>query len=70
MKLGIIGIVGEEAKKDFWGTMTRLVEMGYQGIEAIEPTLLEGDAAAKPSPPQRTWPGAPHRLRQPRRSQT
>ncbi len=32
--IGLIGIVGEEAKADFWGTMQRVAEIGYRGIEA------------------------------------
>ncbi len=33
-KVGLIGIVGAEAKADFWGTMQKVAEMGYVGIEA------------------------------------
>ena len=33
-KVGLIGIVGDEAKQDFWGTMQKVAGMGYQGIEA------------------------------------
>lgn len=33
-KVGLIGIVGAEAKIDFWGTMQKVAEMGYTGIEA------------------------------------
>jgi len=44
-KIGLIGIVGEESKSDFWGTMQRVAEIGYQGIEAPH-ALLEGDAVA------------------------
>ncbi len=33
-KIGLIGIVGAEAKADFWGTMQRVAELGYAGIEA------------------------------------
>lgn len=33
-KVGLIGIVGAEAKTDFWGTMQKIAEMGYTGIEA------------------------------------
>lgn len=43
MKLGLIGIVGEEAKRDFWATMARVADMGYQGIEGCEGNLLERD---------------------------
>ncbi len=44
-KLGLIGLVGEEAKKDFWGTMQKVAEIGYQGIEGAA-QLLEGDVEA------------------------
>lgn len=33
-KVGLIGIVGEESKRDFWGTMQKIAAMGYRGIEA------------------------------------
>jgi len=41
-KLGLIGLVREEAKQDFWGTMQRVAEIGYEGIEGPA-ALLEGD---------------------------
>jgi sugar phosphate isomerase/epimerase len=41
-KLGLIGIVQEEAKQDFWGTMQRVAEIGYEGIEGGA-ELLAGD---------------------------
>lgn len=41
-KLGLIGIVHEEAKADFWGTMQRVAEIGYEGIEGGS-ELLKGD---------------------------
>jgi sugar phosphate isomerase/epimerase len=42
-KCGLIGIVGEEAKADFWGTMKKVADIGYQGIEGAEALLsLEG----------------------------
>jgi sugar phosphate isomerase/epimerase len=44
-RLGLIGIVDEEAKQDFWGTMQQVAALGYQGIEGGE-TLLNGDSAA------------------------
>ncbi|MFD0672405.1 sugar phosphate isomerase/epimerase family protein [Cohnella sp. GCM10027633] len=44
-KLGLIGIVTEEAKKDFWGTMRQLADIGYEGVEAPD-GLPEGDVAA------------------------
>ena len=33
-KVGLIGIVGEESKQDFWGTMQKVAGMGYLGLEA------------------------------------
>jgi len=44
-KIGLIGLVGAEAKADFWGTMERVAAIGYQGIEGAR-ALLEGDVAA------------------------
>jgi len=44
-KIGLIGLVGEEAKADFWATMENVARIGYQGIEGAA-ELLEGDAAA------------------------
>lgn len=44
-KIGLIGLVGAEAKEDFWGTMQRVAEIGYQGIEGAG-QLLQGDVAA------------------------
>jgi sugar phosphate isomerase/epimerase len=41
--IGLIGIVGEESKQDFWGTMERVARIGYRGIEAPGRALLEGD---------------------------
>lgn len=41
-KVGLIGIVGDESKQDFWGTMQKVAQMGYQGIEAPG-GLSEGD---------------------------
>jgi len=43
-KIGLIGIVGEEANQDFWGTMQRVAEIGYRGIEAPG-GLMDGDVA-------------------------
>lgn len=40
MKISVIGIVNEELKKDLWGTLNRLADMGYQGIET-GPALFE-----------------------------
>lgn len=44
MRLGLIGLVHEEAEKDFWGTMQKVAEIGYEGIEGGE-QLLQGVAA-------------------------
>ncbi|SEO02356.1 sugar phosphate isomerase/epimerase [Paenibacillus sp. OV219] len=44
-KLGLIGIVHEEAKQDFWGTMERVAAIGYEGIEGGS-ELLNGDVKA------------------------
>jgi len=44
-KIGLIGIVGGEAKKDYWGTMAKVAEIGYQGIEGAG-QLLKGDVEA------------------------
>ncbi|QHW31147.1 sugar phosphate isomerase/epimerase [Paenibacillus rhizovicinus] len=44
-KLGLIGIVNEEAKQDFWGTMQRVADIGYAGVEGGG-ALLDGDAKA------------------------
>ena len=41
-KLGLIGLIHEEAKRDFWGTMQRVAEIGYEGVEGAA-QLLEGD---------------------------
>ncbi|MBV9469092.1 MAG: sugar phosphate isomerase/epimerase [Abitibacteriaceae bacterium] len=44
-KLGLIGLVHEEAKQDYWGTMEKVAALGYQGIEGGE-SLLQGDVEA------------------------
>lgn len=44
-RLGLIGIVNEEAKQDFWGAMQRVAEIGYEGIEGGA-ELLKGDVKA------------------------
>lgn len=33
LKIGLIGIVGEEMKKDPWGTLGQVAKLGYQGVE-------------------------------------
>jgi sugar phosphate isomerase/epimerase len=45
MNIGLIGIVNEEAKRDFWATMEAVARIGYQGIEGCEGALLTGDVA-------------------------
>ncbi|MFW5870388.1 MAG: sugar phosphate isomerase/epimerase family protein [Candidatus Sumerlaeota bacterium] len=32
-KVGLIGMIREELEKDKWGTLKRVAEMGYQGVE-------------------------------------
>lgn len=32
-RIGFIGMVGPELKADLWGTLARMAELGYQGIE-------------------------------------
>jgi len=44
-RLGLIGIIGEEAKTDYWGTMARVAAIGYQGIEGEGPLARDGDPA-------------------------
>lgn len=44
-KLGLIGIIRDETKADFWGAMQRVAEIGYEGIEGPA-ALLEGDVKA------------------------
>lgn len=45
IKLGIIGILGPEYQRDFWGAAQRVAELGYRGIECPD-QLLEGDVEA------------------------
>ncbi len=44
MNIGLIGIVGEDAKRDYWGTLRRVAEIGYRGIEGGE-ELLQGNVS-------------------------
>jgi sugar phosphate isomerase/epimerase len=44
-KPGLIGIVGDDMKKDFWAAAQRIAEIGYRGIESGEGHLLSGDPA-------------------------
>ncbi len=46
MKIGLIGIVGEEMKADYFGTLEEIAAIGYAGVEAAEGHLLRGDVAA------------------------
>jgi len=39
MKAGLIGIVRDEMKEDFWGTLERVAALGYEGIEFGAGTL-------------------------------
>ncbi|WP_274654483.1 sugar phosphate isomerase/epimerase family protein [Paenibacillus humicola] len=41
-KLGLIGLIHEEVKQDLWGTLKRVAEIGYEGIEGAH-YLLQGD---------------------------
>lgn len=43
--IGLIGILGEETKADFWGTMQRVAEIGYRGIEGAPDGLRQGNVA-------------------------
>ena len=43
-KIGLIGLVNEEAKQDYWGTMQKVADVGYDGLESTS-GLFEGDAA-------------------------
>ncbi|MBD3184691.1 TIM barrel protein [Candidatus Poribacteria bacterium] len=41
-KIGLIGIIGDEARKDYWGTLAKVADIGYRGIEGAG-QLLEGN---------------------------
>jgi sugar phosphate isomerase/epimerase len=48
-KIGLIGVINEQAKQDFWGTMQRVAAIGYQGMEAVDGFLVaesEADTVA------------------------
>ncbi len=46
--IGIIGIVNEERKQDYWGTCQKLADLGYKGLEGGGPPEGEDvDAALK-----------------------
>jgi sugar phosphate isomerase/epimerase len=42
MKTGLIGLLNAEYQRDFWGSVKRVAEIGYQGIESPD-GLLKGD---------------------------
>ena len=44
LNVGLIGIVGEEYRTDLWGTLDKIADLGYRGIEGCE-FLLDGDVA-------------------------
>ena len=46
MKIGLIGIVGDAMKADFFGTCEKIAAIGYGGLEAVESHLLDGDVTA------------------------
>lgn len=46
INIGLIGLISEELKADFWGTLQKVADIGYMGIEGGPTQLLEGDAAA------------------------
>lgn len=41
-KIGIIGLGGEELKKDLWGTLQEFAEIGYKGIEGSR-QMMDGN---------------------------
>lgn len=41
-KIGIIGLVIDEMKRDVWGTCKKLADIGYRGIESTH-FLFDGD---------------------------
>ncbi len=41
-KIGLIGLIDEESRQDYWGAMERVAAIGYQGIESPG-QLLQGD---------------------------
>lgn len=45
IKLGLIGIIGTETEADLWGTMKKVADIGYKGIEGGPMQLLEGNVA-------------------------
>jgi sugar phosphate isomerase/epimerase len=43
VKAGLIGLLDEEYKKDFWGTVEKLASIGYKGIEGVPEELYQGN---------------------------
>jgi sugar phosphate isomerase/epimerase len=41
-KIGLIGLIHQDSQRDFWGSMQRVAQIGYQGVESPG-GLLEGD---------------------------
>jgi len=35
LKIGLVGVVGQEMKQDPWATLKRIAEIGYEGIEGV-----------------------------------
>lgn len=47
IKVGLIGLIAEELKRDYWGTMAKVAAIGYRGLEQTGMAeLLAGDRAA------------------------
>ncbi len=45
MQIGLIGIIRSELEKDYWGTMRKVAELGYEGIESgFQPGVAESAA--------------------------
>ncbi len=48
MNISLIGIVRNELEKDYWGTMKKVADFGYKGIEGgIPPTALSSISSYK-----------------------
>jgi sugar phosphate isomerase/epimerase len=46
LNIGIIGIVNEDLKRDYWGTCAKVAELGYKALEGGAPAQGEDVAAA------------------------
>ena len=42
-RIGLIGIIGDELQKDYWGALRRVAEMGCQGLEAGMGSISKAD---------------------------